>query len=341
MGVSNDGKWFLYLKNKRVHAYNFESGKSSVIDGGMSFINTTDDFTYETGVWGVAGWSRDGRSILSALSRNDGRTELALVSADDGAIRVIRELEADVRHASLSPDGGTVVYDAPQRAGAAARDLFIARVDGSDERLLVAHPAGDFAPVWTPDGERVLFASDRSGAVDLWNVDASDPTPGEPTLVHRGLGRMWLLGLTDGGTYYYQAVVGTVEVYGAPILADGRLGPRVPLGSSYSGSNISSAWSPDGREVAYASRRGLLGFDRRSTTLVIRNGDTGTERELVPALNGFLVRSWSPDGRRILVGGTDFAGRAGSYPQSLWTACPTSRRAPTSSGWSGRSTAGR
>jgi dienelactone hydrolase len=64
LGVSDDGKWFLYLKDKRVHAYNFETGTSSVIDAGRSFLNTMDDFTYETGIWGVAGWSKDGRSVL-------------------------------------------------------------------------------------------------------------------------------------------------------------------------------------------------------------------------------------------------------------------------------------
>ena len=92
-----------------------------------------------------------------------------------------------------------------------------------------------------------------------------------------------------------------------------EVGRPAPLGTSHAGSNISSVWSPDGRDVAYASRRGPLGFDRRWTTLVIRNVETGQERELVPALNGFLVRSWFPDGRRVVVGGSDYGGRGGAY----------------------------
>jgi serine/threonine-protein kinase len=259
-------------------------------------------------------WSRDGASILCGLARRDGHVALARVSADDGAVRVVRELPADVRHASLSPDGGALVYDAPQRPGDPRRDVFIAQADGSDARPLVAHPAGDAAPVWTRDGRRVLFVSDRSGAIDLWSVavDADDPSP-EPEIVHRGLGRMWMLGLTDGGTYYYQALVGTVEVYAAEWPHEGPVGRPVPLGTRFAGSNISSIWSPDGRQVAYASRRGQFGFDRGSTTLVLRDVETGAERELVPALASFLVRAWSPDGRRVAVAGSDYDGRAGAY----------------------------
>lgn len=64
MGISDDGRWFLYLKNERVHAYNFEARRSTIIDAGIDFVNRQDDFTYEKGVWGVAGWSADGRSVL-------------------------------------------------------------------------------------------------------------------------------------------------------------------------------------------------------------------------------------------------------------------------------------
>jgi serine/threonine-protein kinase len=252
-------------------------------------------------------WSRDGQSILSVLIRPDGTNQLALVGVEDGSVRAVRELGSALpRHASLSPDGELVVYDAPQSKTDSARDIFITTTAGSDPQALVAHPANDFAPVWTPDGRHVVFASDRSGTMDLWRAAVTgDATQGEPDLIHRDIGRLVPLGLTDQGRYYYQRLVGAVEVYGADVSADLHIGRPVPLGPAYAGSNISSIWSPDGRQVAYASRRGLVGFDRRSTTLVISDLRSGERRELVPAMNGFLVRSWSPDGRRILVQGTD------------------------------------
>lgn len=64
MGISDDGRWFLYLKDQQIHAHGLDSGRTTVLDAGMNFINTADDFTYEKGIWGVAGWSKDGRSVL-------------------------------------------------------------------------------------------------------------------------------------------------------------------------------------------------------------------------------------------------------------------------------------
>lgn len=66
MGSSPDSKWFLYLKDKKVRAYNLESGKAVEVDAGpaKSFINEDDDHPYELPVWGVAGWAKDGNSVL-------------------------------------------------------------------------------------------------------------------------------------------------------------------------------------------------------------------------------------------------------------------------------------
>src|SRR4029079_656301 len=87
-------------------------------------------------------WSRDGRTILASLTRVDHSKLLALVSVDDGTLRPIKELGTLVsQHAGLSPDGEFVVYDAPQQPSASARDIFIIRSNGTEDRRLVEHPA--------------------------------------------------------------------------------------------------------------------------------------------------------------------------------------------------------
>jgi len=260
-------------------------------------------------------WSRDGRWILCDLVKTGGAHQLALLAADGGEMRPIRDLGPAVpQNVSLSPDGELIVYDAPQAGSGAARDVFIVGAEGGDPRVLQHHPGNDVAPVWTPDGRQVLFASDRSGAMDLWRVAvAAGNAAGDPELVHRNIGRMWLLGVTDQGRYYIQLLVGAVEAYSATLSPEGSVGRPVPLGPSFAGSNISSIWSADGRYVAYASRRGLVPFDRGATSLVIRDLTTDERREFVPPLNGFLVRAWSPDGRRIIVNGSESATRTGLF----------------------------
>jgi Tol biopolymer transport system component len=265
-------------------------------------------------------WTRDGTAVLCDLNDGKGAHQLALVDDPQGDVRVVAALgTAAPRHASLSPDGRFVVFDHPPREDNAARDVFVVGADGTDRRALIAHPANDHSPVWTPDGRRVLFVSDRSGANDVWAVDvANGAALGQPKLLHRGIGLMWLLGLTDSGSYYYESIEGAVDVYTADLGADG-IERAAPLGSTYAGSNMSSAWSPDGRRIAYASRRSLVGFDRHSTTLVIHDLDTNESHEHVPSIDGFMVTGWSPDGRQVLLHGYDPMRRGGLFATDVET----------------------
>lgn len=66
MGTSPDSKTFLYLQNGHVYAYNFERAQSVQIDASAkrSFVDADDDHPYERPIYGVAGWSRDGKSVL-------------------------------------------------------------------------------------------------------------------------------------------------------------------------------------------------------------------------------------------------------------------------------------
>lgn len=64
MGLSPDGKWFVYLKGGRVQAYQLATAAKHVIDGGRSFVNAEDDHDYEKPIYGLAGFSADGKSAL-------------------------------------------------------------------------------------------------------------------------------------------------------------------------------------------------------------------------------------------------------------------------------------
>ncbi len=66
MGTSPDSKWFLYQDGAHVKAYELATGKTVTVDAatGKSFINTDYDQAAEKPIWGVAGWSKDGRAVL-------------------------------------------------------------------------------------------------------------------------------------------------------------------------------------------------------------------------------------------------------------------------------------
>ena len=48
--------------------------------------------------------------------------------------------------------------------------LFVAARDGSGERLLLNTHDMDYDPVWSPDGQWIVFTSDRQGSADLFRV---------------------------------------------------------------------------------------------------------------------------------------------------------------------------
>jgi len=64
MGISPDGKWFLYLRNGQVFSYEMATGRKTRIDGGRSFVDAEDDHDYEKPVYGVAGFTADGTSAV-------------------------------------------------------------------------------------------------------------------------------------------------------------------------------------------------------------------------------------------------------------------------------------
>ena len=108
-------------------------------------------------------------------------SELALRSTRNlGSSRVADRSGAEGRP-SLHPDNARVVFARERQPDQpASRELFVSSVDGSSAELrLTLNSARDDAPVWSPDGTRVLFVSARDGAAGLWTCDdrGADATP--------------------------------------------------------------------------------------------------------------------------------------------------------------------
>ncbi len=109
-------------------------------------------------------WSPDGKDIVAAFWQQEGTRQIALVSVADGSVRVLKSFDwRSPRKMSFSPEGRFIAYDFPPLDGSANRDIFVLSADGRQEVPLVEHPANDLLLDWTPDGKRVLFASERTG----------------------------------------------------------------------------------------------------------------------------------------------------------------------------------
>jgi Tol biopolymer transport system component len=257
-------------------------------------------------VW-LMDWSRDGKYILAYIEYGTSPSQITLISVGDGSIRSLKTNSWPGRM-SFSPDGKSILYDG---AGSGGPDLHLLSIDGRRDSILAPHPADDFAAGWSPDGQRILFASNRTGPLSLWTLVVQDgAAQGEPQLVLADAGNIQPLGITRNGSFYYWLNTGLVDIYTAvidPERATVLEAPK-PVVHRFTASNQFPDWSPDGNYLLYQSNP--PGSNR---FIVIRSLDTGAERELrSDAPLGDQPPRWSAGGDAILVCGTH-AGKNGVY----------------------------
>jgi TolB protein len=145
--------------------------------------------------------------------------------------------------ARFHPDGRTLVVSIERRNG---HDLFEYDLRFRTMRQLTSHPADDTEPSYSPDGEKIVFSSTRSGSSQLYvmNAEGSDET----SRISFGEGRyntpVWsprgdLIAFTK--QYQGRFMLGVIE-------ADGSGRERI----LYEGFFVDSpAWSPNGRVVLF------------------------------------------------------------------------------------------
>lgn len=81
--------------------------------------------------------------------------------------RTVAFTTSEGTHLSLdvSPDGSSIIFDM-------LGDIYRLPIEGGEAEALTRGMALDTQPVFSPDGRSILFVSDRSGAENLWLMDA-------------------------------------------------------------------------------------------------------------------------------------------------------------------------
>ncbi len=151
-------------------------------------------------------------------------------------------------------------------------------------------PGSSQAPVWTPDGRRLLYRGTRHGQRDIY-VKASDGT-GDEVRLTAGLGRsltptstspdgQWLVFSGLGGTVGGENMIWRLRLDGT-----GKPEPMLPSADRQFDGQI----SPDGRWMAYAS-----GISGRLEIYVMPFPGPGASQQV--SVGGGSEPIWSHDGR--------------------------------------------
>jgi serine/threonine-protein kinase len=147
-------------------------------------------------------------------------------------------------------------------------------------------------PVWTPDGQNIVFRSENSSAPGLYWI-RSDGS-GEARRLTDGKFNEWPFSFSPGGRLAF-AGNGGLDIFTAPIEGDPvhvRLGkPELFLGRPFGG--WYPAFSPDGRWLAYQS-------NESGTSEVYVRPFPGPGGRLQISTGGGSSPLWSRDGRELL-----------------------------------------
>lgn len=126
-------------------------------------------------------WSPDGARIALVSGEglmviNSDGSESGLVSKESGGLDAYSPLF------TWSPDSrrlATIAIDGPgavspvnwYRGNFTGANIHVVDVETGEERALL-DGTGNIDPAWSPDGSQIVFVSNRSGAPELWAVNA-------------------------------------------------------------------------------------------------------------------------------------------------------------------------
>jgi serine/threonine-protein kinase len=176
----------------------------------------------------------------------------------------------------ISPDGNRVAVDVT----GANRDIWVWNIPRSTLTQLTSGPSEDMSPLWSRDGRRVFFASDRTGNFDVYSQPADGAAADRVELA--GPGFQTPQSFTPDGA----ALIVLEDYRDLGVLNMAQRGPVQPLLHSRAREQLVDV-SPDGKWIAYESDESAGQFE-----IFLRPfPSAGTRREKV-SLDGGRYPRW-------------------------------------------------
>lgn len=255
----------------------------------------------------------DGSAVLFQSSRMDAAPaslfpsgvlpELYEVPVAGG--REVQVLTTPAEEARLDPAGRRIVYqdrkgyeDAWRKhhTSSVTRDIFVYDRETRTHVRLSAFEGEDRDPVWSPDGNAVLYLSERDGTSNVWRSPVARPEAAEQVTHHERHPVRFLSTADDGTLAYswngelYVRPAAAAESRKVPVAIRSELEQQVLTNEALGREATEMALSPDGREIALVMRGEVF----------VTSVDYATTKRVTNTPQQERSVSFSPDGRCVL-----------------------------------------
>lgn len=247
--------------------------------------------------------SANGTLIYRSMHGSGSQTQLVWRDRQERLSPLV-SAPADYYEPTLSPNQKLVAVDVfdprqsqPQGYGTVGvtSDIWIMDARTGAGSQFTFHPAADFDPVWSPDGTRIVFSSNRRGQLDLYQkrVDGAEP---EELLFESTAAKHVQAWSPDGRFIVFLQYdrLTKEDLWLLPL--DGDRTPSPLLRTEFNEEQASI--SPDGRWFAYTSD------ESGKAEVYVQRFPAGTGKWRISAHGGGDPR-WRPDGRELFFIGDD------------------------------------
>jgi Tol biopolymer transport system component len=263
----------------------------------IHLLDISRGFRFNLSWGGVPVWSPDGR-YLAYTTGNRANQDIFVMDANGSHIRNLTPDSPHDLSPTWSPENRRVAFESLRDGN---WDIYLADIcDGCplNVRNLTRDDAIDSSPAWSPDGEQIAFLSTRSGESEIYVMDAD----GSNTRVLTRSSRTDLqppVWSPDGEQIAFTSLrSGNWDIYTMDAqcgdLPDGCDGHVRNL-SQHPTQDNNPTWSPDGRWLAFISRRD----ENLEIYLVDARGDRSEPINLTQNPAEDSAPAWSLDGTQL------------------------------------------
>jgi Tol biopolymer transport system component len=242
----------------------------------------------DLGIAARASWMPDNRHAVLSFGAGLGATHsLWMADLKNETLRRLTATTLGHDQPSLAPAGGRLAFTTV----ADDYDLLKLPLDGSAPGNLTANSRNELSPSWSPDGEQIVYSTDRTGEREIWMrnlkagfdrpiVTARDFPPGTTTALADPVFS------SDGSRFAFvrYSTHEPEEVWFEPAVG----GAPIRLASEHIQSQV---WSPDGSSIA-----GLVRRDNPWQPAIIGVGADMSPHLIPKAPFCFTPLDWSPTG---------------------------------------------